>query len=78
MDRIPAGCMTVRPVEPINPMESHPMDPVKILRELIAIPSVNPMGRDVAGPEFLETRLTEHLENFFRELGVPFRAALSA
>src|SRR5262249_5052849 len=37
---------------------------------LVAIPSVNPMGRDVAGPEYLETRLSEHLVGFFRSLGV--------
>ena len=46
------------------------MDPVDILRDLVAIPSVNPMGRDAAGPHFLETRLSDHLENFFHRLGV--------
>ncbi len=46
------------------------MDPVDILKDLVAIPSVNPMGRDVAGPQFLETRLSDHLENFFHRLGV--------
>ena len=47
------------------------MDPVAILKNLIAVPSVNPMGRDVLGPEFYETALTEHLGRFFDELGVP-------
>jgi acetylornithine deacetylase len=42
----------------------------RLLSELVAIPSVNPMGRGLAGPEFLETRLTSYLEAWFRELGV--------
>lgn len=46
------------------------MDAVEILKELISIPSVNPMGRDVSGSEYLETRLSQHLENFFHRLGV--------
>ncbi len=25
------------------------LDPIEILKQLVAIPSVNPMGRDVAG-----------------------------
>jgi acetylornithine deacetylase/succinyl-diaminopimelate desuccinylase-like protein len=50
--------------------KEHPMDPVEILKQLVAIPSVNPMGRDVAGPEYLETRLSGHLVNFFQRLGV--------
>ncbi|MDA1017616.1 MAG: M20 family metallopeptidase [Planctomycetota bacterium] len=45
---------------------------VEILKSLIAIPSVNPMGRDLTGDQFLETRLTEHLAHFFRDLGVPY------
>jgi acetylornithine deacetylase len=47
-------------------------DPAKTLSELVAIPSVNPMGRDVSGPQYFEHRLTEHLERFFSKLGVPF------
>ena len=46
------------------------MDPLEILKDLVAIPSVNPMGRDVTGPEYLETRLGEYLVGFFRRLGV--------
>ncbi|MBS0262616.1 MAG: M20 family metallopeptidase [Planctomycetes bacterium] len=49
------------------------MDVVDILKQLVAIPSVNPMGRDVAGPEFLETRLSDHLEQFFQQLRVPYQ-----
>lgn len=37
------------------------MDPLPLLKDLVAIPSVNPMGRDVTGPEYLETRVTEYL-----------------
>jgi acetylornithine deacetylase len=47
------------------------MDALDILRELVAIPSVNPMGRDVSGPEFLETRLSDWLVEFFRRLEIP-------
>ncbi len=48
------------------------MDPIAILKDLIARPSVNPMGRSVAGPEFLEGRITEYLVDFFARLKVPF------
>ena len=47
------------------------MDPLTILKDLIATPSVNPMGRDLSGPEFYETRMTDYLMNFFDDLGVP-------
>jgi len=46
-------------------------DPVELLAQLVAIPSVSPMGRDVSGPEYLETRLTRFLVEFFQKLGVP-------
>ncbi|QDT46917.1 Acetylornithine deacetylase [Symmachiella dynata] len=45
-------------------------DPVELLETLIAIPSVNPMGRDVSGPEFGEARMTAFLEDWFADLGV--------
>lgn len=47
------------------------MDPAEILKNLVAIPSVNPMGRDLSGPEFFETRLSDWLVDFFRRLEVP-------
>lgn len=50
------------------------MDPLPLLQQLVAIPSVNPMGRAVQAPEYLETRLTEFLCGFFRDLGVPYEA----
>jgi acetylornithine deacetylase len=41
------------------------------LCELVALPSVNPMGRPGAeGPPYLESRATTYLESFFRDLGV--------
>lgn len=49
------------------------MSPADLLKKLIAIPSVNPMGRDVDGPEFLEGRMTEYLESWFQDLGVEHR-----
>ena len=44
----------------------------RLLAELVAIPSVNPMGRSVTGPQFLETRLTDYLARFFSDLGVRY------
>ena len=49
------------------------MQPIAILKDLIALPSVNPMGRTVAGPEFLEGRMTDYLVDYFARLGVPFQ-----
>ena len=46
---------------------------LELLRQLVAIPSVNPMGRDLSGPEFLERRLSDFLESFFRRLGVAYK-----
>jgi acetylornithine deacetylase/succinyl-diaminopimelate desuccinylase family protein len=47
-------------------------DPLPLLKDLISIPSVNPMGRDVSGPEFFEGRLTEYLVQHLSRLGVPY------
>jgi acetylornithine deacetylase/succinyl-diaminopimelate desuccinylase family protein len=44
----------------------------RLLSDLVRIPSVNPMGRLVQGPDFYEHRLTDYLEGFFRDLGVPY------
>ena len=46
------------------------LDPVEVLAELVAIPSVNPLGRPVAGPAYYETRLTEYLAQTFQRLGL--------
>src|SRR5690242_17048874 len=50
-----------------------PLDVIDTLSGLVAIPSVNPMGRAVAGPQFFEWRLTDHLEKLFRCLEIPTR-----
>jgi acetylornithine deacetylase/succinyl-diaminopimelate desuccinylase family protein len=47
-----------------------PLDLVNTLAELVAIPSVNPMGRRVSGPEYLEARVTAYLEALFARLGL--------
>ena len=46
--------------------------PLAILKDLISIPSVNPMGRDISGPEYLETRVTEYLLQYLKRLDVLF------
>ncbi len=48
------------------------MEPLSILQDLISIPSVNPMGRDLSGPEYFEGRLSDFLCRFFEHLRVPF------
>jgi acetylornithine deacetylase/succinyl-diaminopimelate desuccinylase-like protein len=42
----------------------------QLLSALVSIPSVNPMGRRLTGPEYFETRLTSYLEAWFHDLGV--------
>ncbi len=44
----------------------------RLLRDLVRIPSVNPMGRPLSGPEYYEYQVTAYLEQFFRDLGVPY------
>jgi acetylornithine deacetylase len=51
--------------------ESIMADPLPILKDLIAIPSVNPMGRVVAGCDFFEGRLTEYLAQYLKRMGLP-------
>jgi acetylornithine deacetylase len=48
-------------------------DVIRLLSELVAIPSVNPMGRPLSGEGVLETRLTAYLESWFHALGVECR-----
>ncbi len=45
---------------------------VDILAELIAIPSVNPMGRTVDGPIYFESRVSDWLVNFFESIDVKY------
>ena len=49
-----------------------PLNVVDTLCELVSIPSVNPMGRDVTGEEFFEYAMTDHLERLFERLGLPW------
>jgi acetylornithine deacetylase/succinyl-diaminopimelate desuccinylase-like protein len=48
------------------------LDPVALLQQLIQIPSVNPMGRDVTGPHLGESRLTDFLQSQCEQLGLPW------
>jgi acetylornithine deacetylase len=43
----------------------------RLLRDLVALPSVNPMGRPLSGDCLYEHRVSAYLESFFRDLGVP-------
>jgi acetylornithine deacetylase len=45
-------------------------DTTRLLRDLVALPSVNPMGRPLQGPDVFEHQVTAYLENLFRSLGV--------
>lgn len=49
------------------------LDLVQTLSDLVAIPSVNPMGRALDGPEFYEERVTDHLQRLFERLGLPWQ-----
>src|ERR1022692_1544699 len=44
----------------------------RLLRDLVALPSVNPMRADIPTDIILEYRVTAYLEDYFRALGVPF------
>ncbi len=46
------------------------LDPVETLEQLVAIPSVNPMGHPVSGPPLGEAQLTAHLVEVFQRLGL--------
>jgi len=47
-------------------------DHVATLADLVRRPSVNPMGREVAGPEYLEARVTDYLVQRFTAAGLPW------
>jgi len=47
----------------------HPT--TQLLVDLVRLPSVNPMGRPLTGPDYLEHRVTDYLERFFRDLPRP-------
>ena len=48
------------------------IETTRLLRDLVAIPSVNPMRADIPADIILEHRVTAYLEQFFRTLGVPY------
>ncbi len=48
------------------------IDTTRLLRDLVALPSVNPMGRELPAEIVFEHRVTDYLEQFFRSLNVPF------
>src|SRR5260370_28993777 len=54
------------------PFSSFMTETPRLLKDLVAIPSVNPMGRDLKGPQIYEHRVTAYLENFFRNLGANY------
>jgi len=43
---------------------------VSVLADLVRRPSVNPMGRDVSGPQYLEGRVSEYLAQWFAAAGI--------
>jgi acetylornithine deacetylase len=47
-------------------------DHVATLADLVRRPSVNPMGRDVSGPEYLEGRVTDYLVQRLTAAGIPW------
>ncbi len=48
------------------------LETTRLLRDLVRLPSVNPMGRPLHGDHLYEHRVTAYLEDFFRSLGVPW------
>jgi acetylornithine deacetylase ArgE len=48
------------------------IDTTTLLRDLVSLPSVNPMGRDLQGEFVFEYRVTDYLEKFFQDLGVSY------
>jgi acetylornithine deacetylase ArgE len=48
------------------------LETTRLLRDLVSLPSINPMGRALHGPEIFEHRVTAYLEDFFRQLGVGY------
>lgn len=50
-------------------------DPVSVLKALVAIPSVNPMGRDLSGDDYLEGRLTHCCNSFLVCMACPAKSS---
>jgi acetylornithine deacetylase len=47
-------------------------DVARLLKDLVSLPSVNPMGRPRPAEITLEHRMTAYLEDWFKKLGVPY------
>src|SRR5262249_13139033 len=47
------------------------MQTAQLLADLVRLPSVNPMGRELPHDITCEERVTRYLEQYFRRLGVP-------
>ena len=45
-------------------------DVLRVLQDLVGIPSLNPMGRPLSGPEYLETQVGEYVADFLRQAGL--------
>jgi acetylornithine deacetylase len=56
----------------VSPADRPMTETTRLLRDLVRLPSINPMGRPLQGPEIYEHRVTAYLEEFFRGLGVPY------
>ncbi len=48
------------------------IDLVQTLSDLVSLPSVNPMGKPVSGPEYFEYRVTDYLQQLFESWGLPY------
>ncbi len=49
------------------------LDLTQTLSDLVALPSVNPMGKPVSGPEYFEYRVTDYLEALFKSLKLSYQ-----
>lgn len=49
-----------------------PLDVLETFCDLVRLPSVNPMGRDVQGDVYYEHRVTDYLQRCFQRMGVPW------
>lgn len=50
-----------------------PLDLTRTLADLVSLPSVNPMGRDVSGDIYFEHRVTDYLQQLFTRLKLPWQ-----
>ena len=48
------------------------IDVVELLSDLVKIPSINPMGRNLEGSDCLEHGVSKYLQTLFERLGLPF------